>query len=125
MGKKVLVVDDSKSMRDLASMTLEVLGDYESEQAADGVEAKEKLQSGDYDLVLTDLDMPHMGGDELIAWMRSDEKVKDVPVIVLTAGVDKIRSEIAGRYEISGYLEKPFQPQQLSEAVEKALGPEA
>lgn len=121
MGKRILIVDDSESMRDLTSMTLEVLGDYEIEQAVDGIEAQDLLKAQDFDLVLTDLDMPHMGGDELIEWMKSQERTRDLPIIVLTAGVDKVRQEIAKKFKLESFLEKPFQPQQLSEAVVRAL----
>jgi len=121
MTKRILVVDDSSTMRELASMTLEVLGDYDIEEASDGVEAQKMLEEQVYDLVLTDLDMPHRGGDELIAWMKSDERTQAIPIIVLTAGVDKIRQEIAKKYPVEGWLDKPFKPNQLSKIVEKVL----
>jgi two-component system chemotaxis response regulator CheY len=121
MVKRILVVDDSKTLRDLAAMTLEVMGDDLIETASDGLEAQRLLQEKDFDLVLTDLDMPHMGGDELIGWMKSEERCRNIPVIVLTAGVDQVRVEIARKYQIQGLLEKPFQPAQLAEVVRKAL----
>jgi CheY-like chemotaxis protein len=122
MAHHILVVDDAQTLRDLARMTLEVLGNYEVETATNGLEAKEALESGRrFDLVLTDLDMPLMGGDELIAWMKSEPSLQNVPVIVLTAGVDRIRQEIAQKYEVSAFLIKPFQPKQLAEAINKVL----
>ncbi len=121
MVKRILVVDDSKTLRDLAAMTLEVMGDDLIETASDGLEAQRLLQEKSFDLVLTDLDMPHMGGDELIGWMKSEERCRNIPVIVLTAGVDQVRVEIARKYQIQELLEKPFQPAQLAEAVRKAL----
>ncbi len=121
MVKRILVVDDSKTLRELAAMTLEVMGDDIIETASDGLEAQRLLQEKAFDLVLTDLDMPHMGGDELIGWMQSEERYRNIPVIVLTAGVDQVRLEIARKYQIEGLLEKPFQPAQLAEVVRKAL----
>jgi two-component system chemotaxis response regulator CheY len=121
LGKRVLIVDDSQTMRELTCMTLEIAGDYEIEQACDGQEAQRLLQARAFDLVLTDLDMPNMGGDELIAWMKSQDRTRAVPIIVLTAGVDKVRQEIAQQYHIDAYLEKPFQPKQLTETVGRVL----
>lgn len=121
MGKKVLVVDDSTSIRDLVSMTLEVLGDYDVDVGADGLQAQSLLQQHDYELVLTDLDMPNMGGDELIAWMKTEERTRHLPIIVLTAGVDKIREEIAHKYQIQHFLEKPFKPKALVEIIQQML----
>jgi len=122
MGKRILFVDDSESVRDLAAMTLELLGDYEVVQAADGLEAQRLLKAKSFDLVFTDLDMPNMGGDELIAWMKSEEQTREIPIIILTAGVDKIRQEIARKYRVEAFLQKPMEPQRLNEAAEKVLG---
>lgn len=121
MVKRILVVDDSKTLRELAAMTLEVMGDDIIETASDGLEAQRLIQEKSFDLVLTDLDMPHMGGDELIGWMKSEERYRTIPVIVLTAGIDQVRLEIARKYQIQGLLEKPFQPAQLAEVVRQAL----
>ena len=122
MGKRILFVDDSESIREMAAMALEVLGDYEVKQAADGVEAQQLLEAERFDLVFTDLDMPNMGGDELIEWMKSTEQTRTIPIVVLTAGVDKIRQEIAQKHQLESFLNKPVDPVQLSEVAKKVLG---
>ena len=122
MGKRILFVDDSESIREMAAMALEVLGDYEVGQAADGLEAQRLLEAERFDLVFTDLDMPNMGGDELIEWMKSTEKTRGIPIVVLTAGVDKIRQEIAQKHQLESFLNKPVDPMKLSEVAKRILG---
>jgi len=122
MTKRILFVDDSETLRELASMTLEVMGDYEVTVAFNGLQAKGMLEKKTFDLVITDLDMPQMGGDELIQWMMEQEGTRDTPVVVLSAGVDKIRKEIALDQHIEAFLEKPFEPAELTRLVQDILG---
>jgi len=121
MSKRILFVDDSESIREMASLALEVLGDYEVEQASDGLEAQRLLQTKSFDLVFTDLDMPNMGGDELIEWMKREKTTSDIPIVILTAGVDKIRQEIATKYKVEALLKKPLDPMRLNEAARQAF----
>lgn len=121
MGKRILFVDDSDSVRDMAAMALEILGDFEVVEAADGLEAQRLLQEEPFDLVFTDLDMPNMGGDELIEWMKSTEGTRGIPIVVLTAGVDKIRQEIAQKHKLESFLNKPIDPARLNEIAKKIL----
>ena len=104
MSKRILFVDDSESIREMAAMALEVLGEYEVEQASDGLAAQRLLQAKSFDLVFTDLDMPNMGGDELIEWMKAEKSTSAIPIVILTAGVDKIRQEIAAKYKVEALL---------------------
>jgi CheY-like chemotaxis protein len=122
VSKQILFVDDSETLRELASMSLEVLGDFEVTLASDGLQAKKLLENRSFDLVITDLDMPRMGGDELIEWMMKQEGVKDIPVVVLSAGADKVRKAIALDQHIETYLEKPFEPGELTQVVQDILG---
>lgn len=121
MSKRILFVDDSESIREMAAIALEVLGEYEVEQAADGLEAQRLLKAKPFDLVFTDLDMPGMGGDELIEWMKTEESTSDIPIVILTAGVDKIRQEIAAKYKVEAILKKPLDPMQLNEVARQVL----
>jgi CheY-like chemotaxis protein len=79
---RVLFVDDEKDVREALRMMMEVLG-YEVEEAVDGLDALQKLEKGSYDLLLTDLSMPVMRGDELAATVR--ETHPDLPIMMLTA----------------------------------------
>jgi DNA-binding NtrC family response regulator len=112
---KLLIVDDEKSMRDLASRTLREAG-YEVETAESGDQALTRLP-GDFEIVLTDLDMPgSIGGVELTKQVRSTS-TKDVIIMTgfpdLTTAIEAVRE---GAYD---YLVKPFSPETLKMAVDR------
>ena len=122
MSKTVLFVDDSASMRQLVSFTLEDAG-YSVVSAVDGRDALAKLNSTTGDnrvaMVIADLNMPVMGGIELIRQLRSMPEHKVTPAIVLTTeskGSKKQEGRDAGA---SGWIVKPFKPEQLIDVVKK------
>lgn len=124
MSVRVLVVDDSPVMRKMLKRTIEMskLAASEILEAENGVKALELLEVQWVDLVLTDLHMPQMTGDELLRHMSQHELLKDVPVIVVTSDqADDARSRV-GALGCSAFLKKPFRPEQLSELAEKVLG---
>ncbi len=88
----VLVVDDNDMNRLLATHVLRDRG-WQVTEAAGGLEAITRLDTSDFDLVLLDVSMPHMGGDEVVKWLRADERLESVPVVAYTAHVlpDEIR----------------------------------
>jgi two-component system chemotaxis response regulator CheY len=119
MPKRILTVDDSSTMRQMVGVTLKSAG-YEVLEAADGVEALDKLrQSPTIDLVLTDLNMPRMDGLELTRQIRALASGRAVPIILLTTESSpemKLRGKAAGA---TGWIVKPFQPNQLLEVIGK------
>lgn len=124
MSVRVLVVDDSPVMRKMLKRTIEMskLAASEVLEAENGVKALELLESQWVDLVLTDLHMPEMTGDELLRRMSYHELLKDVPVIVVTSDqADEARHRV-GALGCDAFLKKPFRPEQLSELAEKVLG---
>ncbi len=82
--KAILVVEDSITARSLLKNILEAAG-YEVMTAVDGVEAFTQLRSGDFDLVVSDVDMPRLNGFDLTAKIRGDKKLADLPVVLVTA----------------------------------------
>lgn len=117
----ILAVDDSASMRQMVSFTLKSAG-YDVTEAEDGVDALKKAKSGSFDLVLTDVNMPNMDGITLIAELRSLPKFKFTPLLMLTtesAGDKKMAGKNAGA---TGWIVKPFNPDQLLAVINKALG---
>jgi two-component system chemotaxis response regulator CheY len=119
MGK-ILAVDDSASMRQMVSFTLKGAG-YEVEQATDGVEALALAKSGQFDLVLSDVNMPNMDGLTLTKELRSLPEYRFTPILVLTteAGGDKKREgKSAGA---TGWIVKPFNPDQLLNTVKRVM----
>ncbi len=117
----VLAVDDSASMRQMVSFTLKGAG-YDVIEANDGQDALTKAQSSSPDLVLTDVNMPIMDGITLIQELRKLPNYKHVPMLMLTtesAGDKKAQGKAAGA---TGWLVKPFNPDQLIATIKKVLG---
>ncbi|KAF7598117.1 MAG: response regulator [Candidatus Dactylopiibacterium carminicum] len=122
MPRKVLIVDDSVSIRQMVSFTLKGAG-FETDEAADGKAALDKAQGapGAYDLVFTDQNMPLMDGLTLIRNLRAISKYQRTPILMLTteSGDDmKNKGREAGA---TGWLVKPFDPQKLLQVVAKVL----
>jgi two-component system chemotaxis response regulator CheY len=116
----VLVVDDSKSMREMVSFTLRSAG-HEPVEAEDGVDALEIAKKGLFDLVLTDVNMPRMDGISLVRELRGLDSFRFTPILVLTTegGSDK---KMAGKEAgATGWLVKPFNPEQLLATIKKVL----
>ena len=119
--KRLLVVDDSKLMRDMVSACLRPLGAVAFEYASTGLEAIERLALAGFDLVVLDLNMPDVGGVEVIEFVRSQDRLKQLPILVVTTrGDDASRSRVleAGA---SAFLPKPFAPQQILDEVRRLL----
>ena len=117
----ILAVDDSASMRQMVAFTLKGAG-YGVIEAVDGKDAFEKAQGSAADLILTDVNMPNMDGIELIRQLRALPKYKFTPMLLLTteSGADKkAQGKAAGA---TGWLVKPFNPDQLLATIAKVLG---
>lgn len=125
MGNRhFLVVDDSTTFRQLLCMSLTRLdGIKESDitQAADGLDALEKVKSGEYDLVLTDIRMPRMDGLEFVRRVRGDLKRMDIPIIIISTKGAEDDIETGMRIGANGYLSKPISMIRLRELVSSLL----
>ena len=122
MTRRLLIVDDSKVMRDMVAACLRPIGEITFEFAGSGLEAIERLALAGYDLVVLDLNMPDVGGIEVIEFIRSQDKLRALPVLVVTTrGDDASRTRVleAGA---SGFLAKPFAPEQILIEVRGLLG---
>lgn len=122
MAKKILVVDDEPDILDLATVRLKKLG-YEIIEAVDAEEALVILQNNIPDLILLDLLLPGMQGDELCKKLKSDDKYKNIPIILFTASA--IRPSIPGKISEMGADEcvvKPFDPEDLLGKIRKFIG---
>jgi two-component system chemotaxis response regulator CheY len=121
MPKKILVVDDSSSMRQMVSFTLAASG-YDIIQAVEGQDALNKAKVDQADLVLTDQNMPVMDGLTLIKNLRSLNNYQKTPILMLTTeSSDEMKSK--GREAgATGWLVKPFDPKRLCDVVEKLIG---
>jgi DNA-binding response OmpR family regulator len=121
MGKRILIIDDEEIIRKFLKINLLKWG-YEVKEATDGVEALEQLDHGNYDLLICDILMPNKDGWEVLKGVRSNPKVKDTPVIVLTAKNEDM--DMFKGYELGAnyYMTKPFTKDQLLYGVKLMLG---
>ena len=120
MPKAILTVDDSISVRQVVSFALKDAG-YDTVEATDGRDALGKLTAG-VQLVITDLNMPNMDGLELIKRIRAGTTNKYVPIIVLTTESQPAKKQEAKAAGATGWIVKPFRPEQLLSVVQKVLG---
>jgi two-component system, chemotaxis family, chemotaxis protein CheY len=123
MAFTVLIVDDSPAMRSFVKRVLEMSGFDMStcHEAGNGKEALELLSNEWVDVVLTDINMPVMNGQEFVQNLAANEALRSIPVIVVSTDRtdDRVREMIA--LGAKGYVKKPFQPEELREELEKVL----
>ena len=119
MGKTILTVDDSASVRQMIAFTLRTAS-YDVIEAVDGRDGLAKL-SADVRLVITDLNMPVMDGLTLIRQIRGVKANKYVPILVLTTESQQAKKQEARSAGATGWIVKPFQPAQLLAVVQKVL----
>ncbi len=121
MQKTILVVDDSPTIRKFVSLALENLG-YKVVTASDGMEAFEVLAKLDsVDLIIADINMPNLDGFELIRLLRSKDKFRDVPIIILSSLSDGKSIDTGLRLGANSYLVKPFNVKRIQYEVSKYL----
>lgn len=124
MSYQVLVVDDSAAMRGFIRRVLDLSG-FEVGQvfeAADGLDALAVLEEHAIDVVLTDINMPRMDGEEFMLHLREDEDLQDVPVLILSADSSEARMSRMFAAGARGYLPKPLSPERLRSELDRVLG---
>ena len=120
MAKLILVADDSASMRQMISFTLNQAG-YQILEAVDGKDALEKIKKTTVNMLLTDLNMPNMNGIELIQAVRALPKYKFIPIVMLTTESDQSKKTAGKQAGATGWIVKPFKPNQLVSVLKKVL----
>lgn len=116
---KILVVDDFSTMRRIIKNLLKDLGFANIQEADDGNTALPMLNQGDFDFVVTDWNMPGMQGIDLLRAIRADEKLKHLPVLMVTAEAKKEQIVAAAQAGVNGYVIKPFTAATLKQKLEK------
>lgn len=119
MPKKVLLVDDSRAMRDYVSAILESTSVYEVVEAPNGFAALQELAKYTFHLIVTDVNMPGVSGIELTRFVRKTARYRDIPLLVIStegAEVDVKRAMGAGA---DAFVCKPFSAQALVDAIDK------
>jgi two-component system chemotaxis response regulator CheY len=121
MAKRVMTVDDSRTMRDMVALTLRQAGFHVS-QAEDGKQALGLLASAPVDVLITDMNMPGMDGLALIRALRADPKWRALPILMLTTESDPVKKTEGRNAGATGWLVKPFDPAKLVDVVNRVCG---
>jgi two-component system chemotaxis response regulator CheY len=116
---KVLVVDDFSTMRRIIKNLLRDIGFTNIQEADDGSTALPMLQSGDFEFVVTDWNMPGMQGIDLLRAIRADENLSHIPVLMGTAEAKKEQIVMAAQAGVNGYIVKPFTAATLKTKLDK------
>jgi DNA-binding response OmpR family regulator len=122
MTKKVLLCDDEIHILRAAEIKIAKAG-YQVRIAHDGEEAWESIQNDLPDVLVTDLQMPRCDGLQLTARIRGDERVKDLPILMLTAkGFELAKDELLEKWGLVDIVAKPFSPRELVRTIDRILG---
>ncbi len=124
MSFRVLIVDDSPAMRAFVKRVVGMSGFEAGEffEAADGEEALEVLNGNWVDVILTDINMPKMNGEQFLRHVEADETLRTIPVIVISTDATEQRREQMLGLGARGYVTKPFSPEELRQELEDVLG---
>lgn len=118
MSKRILTIDDSKTMRDMLMLTLAEAG-FDVLQAVDGQDGLDVLVKERVDVVITDINMPRMDGYEVIRQLRRNPSHKTTPILVLTTESEAEKKNLAREAGATGWMVKPFDPDRLIATVRK------
>lgn len=120
MAKKILIADDSESIRELVELTLRTAG-YDVVKTIDGEDALQQLKENEVNLVITDLNMPKMDGINLIRAIRAIDDYLALPVLLLTTESQAAKKEEAKAAGATGWIVKPFVQDKLLAVVQKII----
>lgn len=119
--KTILIVEDSATTRALIRAVIEELGEFETVEASSGFEALKILPQQEYDLIITDINMPDINGLELINFVRNNSRYNHIPIIIVSterSEEDKKRGMALGA---TAYVTKPFKSLELQEIIKKTI----
>jgi len=116
---KILIVDDFSTMRRIIKNLLRDLGFTNTHEADDGLTALPMLQSGNFDFLVSDWNMPGMTGIDLLKTVRADPKLANLPVLMVTAETKREQIIMAAEAGVNGYVIKPFTAGTLEEKINK------
>jgi len=120
MPRKILLVDDERDLVFYTKMFLEEQG-YEVTEAYDGRQALDKLEAWRPDLVILDVAMPRLSGWDVLRMMQDDDKLRDIPVLMLTAKAEDADKARGWKLGVTWYQTKPFELDELALVIERIL----
>jgi len=118
---RFLIVDDFSTMRRIVRGLLKEMGCQNADEAEDGAVALQMLKSTKYDFVVSDINMPNMNGFELLKAIKSDDALRHLPVLMVTAEARKEDIVLAAQSGAAGYIVKPFTKATLEEKLQKIM----
>lgn len=118
----ILIVDDSKIMREMLMACLRGIEGMSFDQAASGLQAIEQISLRHFDLILLDLNMPDIGGIEVVEFIRGQDRLRSLPIIVVTTRGDEGSRERALGAGANRFVTKPFKPETILGEVQGLLG---
>ncbi len=121
MGYKILIVEDSPTIRSLIISTLESAGDFNFVETGGGFEALKILPREKFDLIITDINMPDINGLELVSFVKKNDLYRNIPLIIIST--ESSKNDIAKGLSLGAdeYIVKPFKPEELQNIVLKYL----
>jgi two-component system chemotaxis response regulator CheY len=120
--KTILIVEDSATTRALIRAVIDEIGEFETVEASSGFEALKMLPQQQYDLIITDINMPDINGLELISFVRNNPRFTHLPIVIVSterSEEDKKRGMALGA---TAYVTKPFKSFELQEIIKKTIG---
>jgi len=122
VSKKILIAEDSLTMRSLIVSTIATMGDYETVEAANGFEALRILPREKVDLIISDINMPDINGLELVSFIRNSDNYRETPLFIISTESSDRDREKGMSLGANAYLVKPFAPDQLQTLIREYLG---
>ena len=119
--RTIMTVDDSASVRMMVSFTLSELG-FDIVEAVDGNDALRKIEKKRIDMLITDINMPGLDGIGLVRKIRENPSYRFIPIIILTTESEALKKQEGRAAGATGWIVKPFKPEQLVSAVKKVMG---
>jgi two-component system chemotaxis response regulator CheY len=120
--KTILIVEDSATTRALIRAVVDELGDFDTVEASSGFEALKMLPQQEYDLIITDINMPDINGLELIGFVKNNPRFTHLPIVIVSterSEADRNRGMALGA---TAYVTKPFTSSELQEIIKKTMG---
>jgi two-component system, chemotaxis family, chemotaxis protein CheY len=121
MAYRILIAEDSPTMRSLLASTIEDVTDADIIETGTGFEALKLLPRHRFDLIITDINMPDINGLELVHFVKSSPDYRSIPLIIITTEGSSRDQERGLKLGADAYLVKPFRPEQLQQAVTRLL----
>jgi len=120
-SKSILIVEDSPTTKALIKAIVEEMGDFNTVEAGSGFEALKILPTQEFDLVITDINMPDINGLELISFMKNNPRYNNLPVIIVST--ERSEEDIKRGMSLGAmaYITKPFKAYELQEVIKKAI----